>query len=51
MKDFFSNRGQTPRITFTERIRNGKLHFLCNVRDILLFTSIRTRKSDPFVTL
>ena len=31
IKDFFSKCDQIRRVTFTEEILNGKLHFLCSV--------------------
>ena len=31
IKDFFSKYDQIRRVTFTEEILNGKLHFLCSV--------------------
>ena len=41
IKDFFSKCDQIRRITFTEEILNGKLHFLCSVRKHVFHFNIK----------
>ena len=41
IKDLFSNCDQIRRVTFTEEILNGKLHFLCSDSESLLNSDSR----------
>ena len=37
-------------ITFTKKVLNGKLHFLCSVSDLILFHSNEKNKKVPFLS-